>query len=163
MILDKEIKVKIRPRIINHYSGLGYVVEYNKIIYLTIGSNIKINVKCDVCDKEKLIKYCDYIKNTKNLTDEYCCCEKCAVKKINKTKFDRYGKVSTEEKKEYQKKYNIEYNKIHKEEIKEKREKYFKKYYKENKKEISIKNKLYIKEYREKHKEERKTYCKKNI
>lgn len=67
MILDKEIA-----------SGLSK------------GSNVKINCKCDICGKEKILKYQDYIKNTKNFTLQYCC-RKCATKKIKNTCLEKYG------------------------------------------------------------------------
>ena len=54
-------------------------------------SHIRINVKCDICGKEKQLKYEKYIKNTKDLTQPYCCCRKCAEYKIKKTSLEKHG------------------------------------------------------------------------
>ena len=62
-----------------------------KIECLSSGSNKTINVKCDICEKEKMLQYRVYIKNTKNLTEPYCCSEKCANEKRRKTCLENNG------------------------------------------------------------------------
>ena len=86
MILDKEIEVNITIRNVYHYKIFGYnsIIGDKLIIqsqHLSKGSVVKIRVKCDNenCNKgEKLLSYNKYFKNTKNLTQPYCCSEKCA-------------------------------------------------------------------------------------
>ena len=96
MILDKKIEIKMSSikRLI-YYRSLGHQINYYdlliiKIEDLTPGSSIKINVKCDICGKEKLLRYFKYFKNTKNLIEPYCCCSKCAFTKNKQTKLDKY-------------------------------------------------------------------------
>lgn len=67
MILTKEVEVAITYNNIQHYKELGYDIKCgNKIVvpieHLSLQSNKKIKVKCDVCGKEKEMKYQDYIK-----------------------------------------------------------------------------------------------------
>ena len=58
MILDKKIEVTIAPANQKHYVNLDYknVEIFNKIIVKTTDlpkkSHVKINVKCDVCEKD---------------------------------------------------------------------------------------------------------------
>lgn len=91
MILDEKIFVKVTSKTLKYYQKLNYDVKNkNEIIQiltkdLSKGSNVEINVKCDVCYKEKKLKYVKYLKNTKNFTDFYSCCEKCAKEKKIKT------------------------------------------------------------------------------
>ena len=96
MILDTETKIKIGPSNVSFYKKLGY----NAIIgnFLTIDikhlkpySNILINVKCDICSKQRQIEYYVYIRGTKNKKEEYCCSIKCSQNKQKKTKLERYG------------------------------------------------------------------------
>ena len=97
MILDenKEIKIGCCSQR-KHFRNIGYNCELGDIITikptgLPNKSGIKINVKCDICEKEKQLSYSKYIKNTKNLTEIYCCSEKCAVEKCKRIKFKKYG------------------------------------------------------------------------
>jgi len=97
MILDKEIKIKIcNKEQIEHYGNRNYNPEWKKFLFvkindLTSGSNVLINVKCDICGNEKQLSYVKYIKNTKNLTEPYCCCNKCSLSKQEKTCFENNG------------------------------------------------------------------------
>lgn len=95
MILTKEVEITITYRNIEHYRKLGYDVKYfDKITvpveHLRSQSNKKIKVKCDVCGKEKELKYQTYIFNILN-GGFYACCEKCAWIKNRKTNLERYG------------------------------------------------------------------------
>ena len=96
MILDKKVEVKISPVNYRHYKELGYDVVCGeklnvKLEDLTFGSKSLVNVKCDVCGNEKKLCYKEYIKNTKNFIEPYCCNIKCAVEKTKKTCLKKYG------------------------------------------------------------------------
>lgn len=91
MILDKQIFVKVVGKTLNYYKELNYDInKKNTIILVDVkdlskGSNIKINVKCDFCENEKLLNYSKYVKNTKNFTEKYSCSEICSNEKRCKT------------------------------------------------------------------------------
>ena len=59
MILTEKVDVKIYSKNINYYKKLGYVNLHNNDIItiniseLSIGSHILVDVKCDICGKEK--------------------------------------------------------------------------------------------------------------
>ena len=63
MILDKEVEVILNGSNMKHFKSFGYenLKSGNKLIvpieHLSKGSHTKINVKCDICYKEKLIIY----------------------------------------------------------------------------------------------------------
>ena len=132
MILTKEAKVFITPFNIQHYIDKGYKnIVYNKIIIVPIEdlsekSNIRVDVICDICKKEKNIKYADYKKNFNN-GQTYCCCSKCAQTKTKNTSLKRYGVEFTFQEKLFKekskitnlKKYGVE-NARQNEDIKEK-------------------------------------------
>ena len=95
MILTKEVEVGIAYLNIEHYKKLGYDVKiFDKIIvpieHLSPQSNKKIKVKCDICGKEKEIKYQTYMKSVSNY-GYYACCSKCAWDKNRKTCLEKYG------------------------------------------------------------------------
>ena len=96
MILDKEIEITIGTRNKKYYSDLGYNVIFGEKITINIEhllswSSVKVNVKCNICNKETKIKYRAYSKNTKNNVEPYCCCPGCANKKRKETNLGKYG------------------------------------------------------------------------
>ena len=100
MILDKEIKIPIltqkqfvyyKKDFVDLKLGEEIIIQ---ITELTHGSNIKVNVKCDICGKEKFLKYCKYIQNTKSLTELYCCCQKCANEKRKQEMIEEILKIN---------------------------------------------------------------------
>ena len=97
MILDKEIEITIGSHNYKYLKELGYPVENKgqrliiKIKHVPKGSTIKINVQCDICRKNKLTSYNNYIVNTKNFTQPYCCCSKCGLFKQEQAKLKKYG------------------------------------------------------------------------
>lgn len=98
IILTEYVKVTIVAKNRKHYLDLGYKGNYFdkikvKVIDLPKQSNIKIEVKCDVCGKEKVIKYQQYMKSYIN-GNYYACCEKCASGKNKVTNIKRYGSES---------------------------------------------------------------------
>jgi len=97
MILNKEVDIRIgNKEQMEYYSKLGYQIDWKRIItvkvdHLMLKSNVKLNVRCDVCRVEKTLIYSKYTKNTKNLTEDYCCSNKCAMTKQENTCLEKYG------------------------------------------------------------------------
>ena len=96
MILSKYVEVLINSHNIYHYSKNGYknALCGEKIIvpisFFKSKSKIKIQVKCDVCGKEKEIEYYNYTNNIGN-TGIYCCSQKCSRGKAMATCIKKYG------------------------------------------------------------------------
>ena len=97
MIIQEQVEVRIcNKEQIEYYSKLGYQPEWKKVIliiieHLMVNSNIKIDVICDICGTDKKLNYSKYTKNTKNLTTDYCCSNKCAMTKQENTCLEKYG------------------------------------------------------------------------
>ena len=122
MILDRFVQIKWHSRIKNHYVDKGYVFTkvgdlfFVKVGDLTIGSQIKIHVKCDICDHEKEIRYYVYLHNIKS-GGYYGCSNKCSINKYFNSNIEKYGvKYATEleeikekRKETCRKKYGVEY------------------------------------------------------
>ncbi len=95
MILDSFITMRVNNRHKKFYIEKGYDIKKHNIISIKIedlllNSNIKINVKCDICGTEKLLSYIKYNKNIKKY-NYYSCSNKCAYDKNKKTYIDKYG------------------------------------------------------------------------
>lgn len=95
MILDKKITIIFNGRYKKYYENLGYVFVDKKteieISDLQPNSLVKILVKCDVCDKERRLRYQDYQKITKMQTEQYNC-QKCVKQtKTKSTLIKEYG------------------------------------------------------------------------
>jgi len=112
MILDKEIEVKISKKNINHYQQffsniqLKDLIKINTSIHLQKGSNLKINVQCDICNIQRYIKYQAYTKNI-NSCPEYSIytCDKCSHLKIKEYNKKKYGVEYFSQTDEYNKKF----------------------------------------------------------
>jgi hypothetical protein len=98
MIIDKKIEVKIDRRNIEHYSlfykgiKLKDIIEINTELHLQKGSNIKINVSCDICNIERYIKYQAYTKNINSCKDyPIYTCDKCSHIKLKNYNIKKYG------------------------------------------------------------------------
>lgn len=111
MILDKKIEIKITKRNINHYSKFFNVNLKDLILidveeHLQKGSNIKLNVKCDICKCSRYITYQSYIKNI-NSCDEHpiYTCDKCSHIKIKSNNLKKYGVEYFSKTKEYTRKF----------------------------------------------------------
>ena len=113
MILDIKIKIKITKLNINHYSNffkvnLGDIIEVDVEKHLQKGSNLKINVQCDLCLKNAYLKYQSYIKNINSCKSNMIyTCVKCSKIKTKITNLERYGvefNLSSEKNKEMVKK-----------------------------------------------------------
>jgi hypothetical protein len=95
MLLSNKIKIKIKQPNIKYYNNIGYNVKYNDEIEIPTEqlppfSREKVKVKCDICGKEKEIRYFVYYKNYKKY-GIYTCSQKCCQEKINKTNNEKYG------------------------------------------------------------------------
>ena len=88
MILTKEVTVKWCPTNTRHYKSLGYIYEYKgefkiPIKHLTTNSNVKIDVKCDICGDIKTdLTYQSYNKNFSKYG--IYTCHKCSYIKTRK-------------------------------------------------------------------------------
>lgn len=99
MILIQKIKVKISTKTFKHYKNLGYnfykcgeTIEV-LVTDLSIGSHVKIFVKCDVCGKEKEMPYKEYFNNIKN-QGYFSCSPNCGKEKQKQTNIKKYNEVS---------------------------------------------------------------------
>ena len=140
MILDNEVTVTINPSNYNYYKTFYNNIKVKDIVTIKIkhlykGSKTKINVKCDMCGKEKYIIYSNYILYG-NINGNYICrsCKMCmnnmkkygvdnvfklnSVKnKIKKTILEKYGvnnisqstKIKNKKIKTNKKKFGVEY------------------------------------------------------
>lgn len=122
MILTDKIKIKVSKRVFSHYKHFYNNIKINDIIYikpeeLSIGSHVKILVKCDFCDEEKYITYKNYVRYlNKDVNNKYTC-NKCNYNKRQKTCLKKYGvdnvakseKIQNKAKKTNLKKYGVEH------------------------------------------------------
>jgi hypothetical protein len=95
MIITKKLKIKFNSANKKHFESLGYIYENKKEIeipieHLNIGSNYKVKVKCDICEKIKEIPYKSYLKNLNN-GNYYSCSVKCSQNKTKNTNLKKYG------------------------------------------------------------------------
>ena len=98
MILDKKVKVKITRKNIEHYKNfyenisLKDEIEIDTETQLQKGSNLKINVSCDLCNIQRYIKYQSYVKNI-NCCEKYpiYTCDKCSHIKLKEYNLNNYG------------------------------------------------------------------------
>jgi len=96
MILDEFVLMYWNNYDKKYYVDKGYVFtkRFDKfevnIKDLMLCSNLKINVKCDICGKEKLLSYRKYLKNMNN-GDYYSCSQKCSHNKSKQTSLKNYG------------------------------------------------------------------------
>lgn len=127
MILTKNVDVKLGGRNREHFEKLGYEFVNGKIInvpieHLTKRSHADIHVKCDICEKEKHVRYTNYIDNISN-KGFYCCSIKCSRIKFKMTCNDIYGvdnvfqseEIKSKSKKTLMKKFNVEFSQQSKE------------------------------------------------
>lgn len=94
MIIDEYVVITVNKKNIEYYKSKGYNITDKKLRIntkdLIPGSHLKINVKCDICFKEKEIIWREYYKSYIN-GDLYCCSSKCSQVKNKKTCLERYG------------------------------------------------------------------------
>ena len=157
LIPNQYFDIKITKKNIEHYKSLGYNVKLKDIInvpaeHLSKGSNIYVEVSCDICGRISNRQYCDYIKcHTYDLDvcpahatekrkivcmDRYNCEYISQVPEFKEKKentcLEKYGVTTPLANKDIQekikqqnlKKYGVEYN-SQREDVKIKREKTF--------------------------------------
>jgi hypothetical protein len=95
MILTKEIRVELTQFNYHHYKRLGYDTENKSFLIIKIEdignrTPTKIDVKCDLCGKEKNINYRKYTDNISKY-NIYTCSNKCAMFKNEETNLQKYG------------------------------------------------------------------------
>jgi len=95
MILSEIVDILIIPKILKYYLIRGYDAKCGKILSVNIKdlplkSMVNIKVKCDVCGKEKYLKYQKYTKNISTY-GYYSCSQKCSIDKHKKTCLKKYG------------------------------------------------------------------------
>jgi hypothetical protein len=97
MILDKKLSIKIAKYNIEHYIkffdvNLGDIIEIDTELHLQKESNKKVNVKCDLCEGQRYIKYQAYTKNKeRNEKFPIYTCDKCSHIKLKETNKEKYG------------------------------------------------------------------------
>jgi hypothetical protein len=105
MILDSIIKMNWNVSNKDHYISNGYVFTklkdefLIKVKDLSINSQVKINVECDICGNKKQISYVQYLKNYNN-GNYYACSNKCAYNKNRETNKKIYGVENPQQNKE---------------------------------------------------------------
>ena len=117
MILEKNIKLKIGSnKQACYFNRKGFMCKIGDIIdidvsQLTNGSHVIIKTKCDICDKEKNMKYGKYYELTYGCVEKYYC-NKCSYIKSKETKLNRYGNENYNNSEKYKetclKLYNVE-------------------------------------------------------
>jgi hypothetical protein len=94
VIITKEVIVRITNRNRKLYNLKGYNTNLEhctiKIEDVSNFSHCKIDVKCELCNKNKSITYFKYWKN-KNNYGIYSCSNKCSMIKNQKTCLNKYG------------------------------------------------------------------------
>lgn len=118
MLLDNYVEIVVRsPNTLYKLKNIGIASKIGDIVEVNIndlweGSNIIVNVKCEICDFEKKIQYNLYNKNRRKY-NIYTCSNRCSsfknkltkkknhndenyvnVEKSRKTKLDRYGSTN---------------------------------------------------------------------
>jgi len=95
LILDNYIEIVVNSMDVKRLIEMNITTKVGDILhvpinYLLKGSGRRINVKCDVCGKIKIVSYGKYNKNIKNC-DFYACSSKCAHEKVEKTSIKNFG------------------------------------------------------------------------
>ncbi len=136
MITDEHIEIKITLKNINHFIKYYKYIKLKDIIKvkpeeLQKNSNVKVNVKCDICGLERRIKYQAYYKNI-NSCEEYhiYTCDKCShvkIKSFNQKKwgvdyFSQTNEYTIKFKNTMMERYGVEYT-LQSEELKNKAKK----------------------------------------
>lgn len=94
MILDKFIKVGITKGNKSFYKKKGYDVDYGDVMEIPIEelsekSSYYVRVKCDYCGEEFMVRYSNYVRDTKNTSK--CACKNCTGLKRKETLMAKYG------------------------------------------------------------------------
>jgi len=96
MILTKEVEIIVATSNFKHFKNLGYenlFVGKKMLVpvkHLKRKSSAIIRAKCDICGKEKSLRYYVYAINFEN-QGWYCCSSKCSMGKKEQTYLRLYG------------------------------------------------------------------------
>jgi len=98
MIITKKVKIQIfkTTKNKNYYKNLGYFIDNStNVIHVNTSdlpksSTIKVSVECDICKKEKIVEYRQYLINIKKY-GYFSCFGKCSKNKIKNTQLKKYG------------------------------------------------------------------------
>ena len=96
MIIDGFVEVKWHSINKKHYTDKGYVFSKMGNFFtvnvndLKHGSHVMVRVMCDVCEKERNVEYCEYLRNISNY-DYFACSMKCSMQKRTKTNLIIFG------------------------------------------------------------------------
>lgn len=95
MIITKEVKVDLTNFNYHYYRRIGYDTDNKDFIMVRIEdignrTSTKIDVKCDLCGREKNINYRKYTDNISKY-NIYACSNKCAMFKNEMTNLMKYG------------------------------------------------------------------------
>jgi len=95
MIKNHNIDIKVHNKNLSYYKNYNNSIKSGDTINIDIKnlpkySKVRIDVICDSCGKEKKIRYFDYRKITKDLSDKYYCAE-CKWEKTKLTNIQKYG------------------------------------------------------------------------
>jgi len=86
MLKIETIRIKIRKNLIDYYNNLGYSIVDNFVNVNTKdlhnGSGAIVNVTCDGCDKELIMKYKVYHQSVKKYSDDNYYCKGCKYLRI---------------------------------------------------------------------------------
>ena len=104
MIIHKYIKIEIIQKHLVFYTKMGYDIKIGDIIsimqnQLHSKSNVKIDVVCDICERETYISNRSYNINVKK-NGSYSC-PKCGAKKHQELCIEKYGVKSYTQTEEY--------------------------------------------------------------
>ena len=94
MIITSEIEVCATGKLIKHLKEKGYDVAPNQKISIKVtdlphNTRKRVTVKCDICEKEQVIMYKNYLLNISK--EGYYSCNKCKGNKYIKTCVEKYG------------------------------------------------------------------------
>lgn len=98
MILTQKVKAKVVYQNVDYYNNSGLEVKIGDVVeikpeQLSPNSNIKIEVCCDKCGKEKELKYQNYNQNICKNNGKYYCNE-CAMELVFENNLKKYGTKS---------------------------------------------------------------------
>ena len=93
LVPNQLVEVRVGVKTLKHYKSLGYNIKCFDVImvppeHLTPGSNVKVQVQCDICKEVILRSYEHYIELHSDGLDT---CNKCKSVKSRKTCMDKYG------------------------------------------------------------------------
>ena len=91
MLLTQNVSIYISRRNIKYYKKKGYNVDifnYHDILVLDLPIYCKtiVNCSCDICNKEREMKYFEYVRYKDNYT-----CRKCSEYKRQETSMKNWG------------------------------------------------------------------------